>query len=489
MPYILGIDQSTQNTKVVLFDQGGAPVHHAMLPHRQIVDSQGWVEHDPQEILENLVALVRQVTAMPGIDAQDILAAGIANQRETAAAWSRATGKPLHNAIVWQCARGTEICKGLEAAGHADRVCEISGAPLSPYFTAAKYAWMLRNAPEVAAAHTQRDLCFGTMDSWLLFSLTGEHKTDPANASRTQLFDLQALAWSDELCELFGVPQETLPVIHPTDSLFGYTNFGGALPRPIPIHAMSGDSQASLYAHGCHGEGQVKTTYGTGSSVMMNTGGKPVASQNGLAASVAWQLGNGRAQYVLEGNVHYSCAIIEWAVRIGLLESPGQAGTVAQSANPHDGCCLVPAFTGLGSPYWQPQARAAFVGMGRTTERPEMVRAAEESIAYQIADMVRLMERDQPGLEVKRLSADGGGSRDRFLMQFQSDILGCGLAVSRATELSAAGVAYMAGAATGLYDPAGLFTEKAADLYTPSMEQTRRQAKLDGWKRAVQRVL
>ena len=481
MPYILGIDQSTSGTKALIFDQNGDLVGREDRPHQQKISPEGWVSHDPEEIFENLLSAVSAVLERTKIDRNEVCAVGISNQRETAAVWDRKTGKPAADAVVWHCARGMEICRRLEA--HKDSIYRRTGLPLSPYFSAAKIAWLLEHT-----GFKPEELCAGTMDSYLIYRLTGgrSFRTDYSNASRTQLFHLEKLCWDEEICGLFGIPVSILPEVCDSDADFGSTDFQGLLPREVPIHGVLGDSQGALLAQGCHEPGMVKATYGTGSSVMMNIGGKPVFSTHGLVTSLAWGLG-GKKCYVLEGNINYTGAAIRWITDLGLISHPKESGKLASQANPEDSTYLVPAFTGLGSPYWDDNAKAAFVGMTRTTGRAELVKAAEDSIAYQIADVLAAMEQDT-GIPVSLLRADGGPSRDSYLMQFQSDILQISVETSHTEESSATGPAYAAGIAAGLYSQ-NVFHKAGGARFVPQMDPAERFRRYKGWKEAVGKVL
>ena len=448
--YLIAIDQSTQSTKALLFDSQGHICLRVDRPHRQIIDERGYVEHDPEEIYQNLLALIPELIEKTGVDPKEIAAVSISNQRETSVMWERATGKPVYNAVVWQCARGAAICDSLE--DHAETVQQKTGLKLSPYFSAAKLAWIMRNVPGIKERAEKGEICCGTMDSYVVFRLTGgkEFRTDDSNASRTQLFNIHTLQWDEELLSLFGIPACCMAQLTDSDGLFGYTDFGGALPAPVPIHCVMGDSHAALFAQGCLTEGMLKVGYGTGSSIMMNIGEKPILSQRGIVTSLAWKL-KGQVNYILEGNVNYSGAIVTWLKdQAGLLKTAAESQALAEQANPSDKTYLVPAFSGLGAPYWRSDVSAAFIGMSRTTGRAELVRAGLEAIAYQITDIVLLMQQEA-GIPQVELRVDGGPSRNGWLMQFQSDMLRCPVLVPEAEELSCVGVAYAAGMALGMY--------------------------------------
>ena len=486
--YILGIDQSTQGTKALLFNEQGDSIARSDLPHRQIIDNKGWVEHDLNEILNNTVEVVKMVIAQSGIDKNEVAGIGISNQRETAAVWNRATGQPVYNAIVWQCARGAQICAEIEKAGHAQEIKQITGLNLSAYFSAAKIAWVLRNCPGAQQQAENGELCCGTIDSWLVYNLTNgaSFKTDYSNASRTQLFNISKLQWDEDVCRWFNIPSCCLAEVCGSDSEFGQTDLMGFFDRPIPIHGVLGDSHGALFGQGCHHAGMIKTTYGTGSSVMMNIGKKPIFDEN-IVTSLAWCL-DGQVEYVLEGNINYTGAVITWLKDDLKLIENSKVGPIAESANPADKTYLVPAFSGLGAPYWNSECTGIITGITRNTGRAEIIKAAEECIAYQIADNVNLLSRSA-GIPVKELRVDGGPTRDRFLMPFQSDILNTVIQVPEAEELSAIGAAYAAGIAMGVFDRKQIFERMKCTAFTPKMDPARRKEKYEGWKAAVAQVL
>lgn len=486
--YILGIDQSTQGTKVMLLDENGRITCRYDRAHAQLIDERGYVEHDPEEIYANLISLVKELLEKSGAAPEDICGVGISNQRETAMAWYR-SGKPVYNAIVWQCARGAAICKDIEANGHAAFIKARTGLQLSPYFSAAKLAWIMQNVPGVHEAAEKGEVLCGTMDSYLVYRLTGgkEFRTDYSNASRTQLFDVADLKWNEDILSLFGIPVCCMAEVTDSDACYGETDFEGVLPRKIPIHGVLGDSHGALFGQGCLTRGMMKSTYGTGSSIMMNIGPAPVFSDLGLVTSLAWKIG-GEVNYVLEGNINYTGAIISWLKNdVGLLASAGESEDMAKAANPQDRTYLVPAFSGLGAPYWRSDVSAAFVGMSRTSGRKELVKAGVEAIAYQITDVVQLMQK-QAGIAEVELRVDGGPTRNKWLMQFQSDMLGCPVMVPSAEELSAMGAAYAAGLGLGLYTK-DVFSNTKYERYAPRMAEEDRKKKYEGWKAAVQTIL
>lgn len=487
--YILAIDQSTQGTKGILFSATGNLVARSDLLHKQMVDDLGWVEHDPQEIIDNVEQVVRDVVEKADIAKSSIVGVGISNQRETVMAWERKSGKPVYPAIVWQCARAEKICERVRQDGWAMKIRKATGLQLSPYFSAAKLAWIMENVTGVKELAQNGNLCCGTMDSWLIYCLTGGQvfKTDYSNASRTQLFNIQDLCWDEEICEIFGVPSACLPEVCDSNDLFGMTDFSGYLEEKIPIHAALGDSHAALFGQGCVYEGGIKATYGTGSSVMLNTGKKIIMSQKGLVTSLAWSM-DGDVNYVLEGNINYTGAVISWLKDdLQLITAPAETEKLAREANPSDKTYLVPAFTGLGAPYWDSDARGLFTGMSRVTGKKELVRAALDSIVYQISDIVRLMQKES-GLHLERLRADGGPTKNRYLMEFQSNILAMPVEIPEMEELSACGAAYAAGLALGFYTRKVL--QQAAGIrLLPQMPEDERARYYAGWRGAIRQAV
>ncbi len=483
--YIISIDQSTQGTKALLFSEKGNLCVRTDLSHRQIVNEQGWVSHDGEEIYRNTMQVIRNVLKQANVSPDDVAGIGISNQRETAILWDRESRKPMDHAVVWQCARAAEICERKEIQDMAEQVRLKTGLKLSPYFTAAKICWLLENAEGAAEKAKQHKVCHGTIDAYLVYRMTkGEvYATDYSNASRTQLFNIFELKWDEEICRAFGIDAADLPEVRDSNACFGYTDCEGLFAKPVPIHAVMGDSHAALFGQNCRSVGKTKVTYGTGSSIMMNIGAAPILSSNGLVTSLAWGV-NGRPEYVLEGNLNYTGAVISWLKDdVKLIGSASETEELAKEANKDDGLYLVPAFTGLGAPYWDSSARAAVIGMDRTTGKAELTRAALESIAYQITDIVRAMEKDsQKRIEVLRV--DGGPTKNRYLMQFQSDIAGSEVAISRIEELSGTGVAFMAGMALGLWGEE-IFDTISWNQVTPKMEEAVRERKFAGYKDAV----
>lgn len=486
--YIIAIDQSTAGTKAVLFNEASDIVARYDVAHKQIIDNRGWVEHSPDEIYANMVLAVQKVLQNSGVPAQQVVGIGLSNQRETAIVWDKHTGKPVYNAIVWQCARGEAICNDILTLGVGEEIREATGIPLSPYYSAAKIAWVLQNVPAVQKLADEKALCCSTMDSWLVYKLCGgSPKTDYSNASRTQLFNIDKLHWDETVCGYFGIDNSMLPEVCDSNALYGYTDIGGVLPQKVPLHAVMGDSHGALYGQGCLKPGMVKATYGTGSSIMMNIGRQPHRSDKGIVTSLAWSM-NGKAEYVFEGNINYTGAVIKWLVEdLELIESAKEVSALAERAAKVPGLYLVPAFSGLGAPYWRGDARAMICGMNRETGKKEIARAAEECIAYQIADIVFLME-EETGRQIEVLRVDGGPTKDVFLMQFQADILQNKVQVSNVEELSASGVAFAAGLALGIFDEE-VFEKPFLKIYKPQMTQQKKEELYIGWKKAVAKTL
>ena len=458
--YIISIDQSTQGTKALLFDETGSIMRRTDRPHRQIINEKGWVSHDPEEIYSNVLEVVKEL--LEGVEKEYVVGLGISNQRETSLAWNRVTGKPYGNAVVWQCARAVDICARVEKAGAAELIRQKTGMNLSPYFPASKIAWLLENEEGAKEAAERHEICHGTIDSWLVYKLTGDHafKTDFSNASRTQLFNLKTLAWDEKICEMFGIPVCALARVCDSDAVYGTTTMEGLFSEPVPICGVLGDSHAALFGQGCLKPGMIKATYGTGSSLMMNIGDKPIQSSHGVVTSLAWGRG-GKVDYVLEGNLNYTGAVITWLKDdLKLISSAKETEGLAREANPADRTYLVPAFTGL----------------------------ALDCIAYQITDLVRAMEQDT-GMRIEELRVDGGPTRNGYLMQFQSDITNKRVNIPDAEELSGIGAAYMAGISAGVYDLEKLAGNMKRSVYEPKMDDEIREKKYAGWKKAVDGVL
>jgi len=489
--YLLTVDQSTSATKAIIFDDRGRLIHRYNEPHKQYYPKPGWVEHDPEEIYENTLKAVRGVIKESGISAEEIIALSITNQRETALVWDRKTGRPIYNAVVWQCKRSTDICEMLEREGLGKIIKEKSGLNLSPYFSASKIKWIIDNVGSAREKAKNGDLLCGTIDSWLVWKLTDgrSHFTDYTNASRTQLLNLKDLQWDKELLEIFDIPESMLPELKTSDDIFGYLELKDLSIR-LPITGVIGDSHAALFGQTCFEKGMAKATYGTGSSVMMNIGKEPVIPSSGIVGSIGWILKED-ISYVLEGNINYTGATIKWLVEnLELISDPKESGIIAGSVEDNGGVYLVPAFVGLGAPYWDSEARAIITGMSSNTKKAHIVRAAEESIGYQIRDIIELMT-EESGIPLKELRVDGGPTRDNFLMQFQADILNVPVVRIRIEELSALGSAFIAGLATGIWNNLEelILLREIDRVFLPKMGQEEREKLYEGWKRAVKLAL
>ena len=487
--YMISIDQSTQGTKALLFNSAGSLIWRVDQAHRQIIDEKGWVSHDPIEIYQNIIAVTARLLEETQIDRDKVAGVGISNQRETSLAWNRITGEPVGLAVVWQCARAADLCDQVAAAGHGEKIRRKTGMNLSPYFPASKIAWILRNVEGARELSDAGKLCHGTIDSWVIYKLTGKasYKTDFSNASRTQLFNIFDLKWDEEICEIFGINPNNLPEVCDSNSNFGETDFDGVLPHSVPIHGVLGDSHGALFGQGCLEPGMMKSTYGTGSSIMMNIGEIPVLSTHGVVTSLAWSI-DGKVNYVLEGNLNYTGAVITWLKDdLKMIQSPEETQSLAEQAAADDPLYLVPAFSGLGAPYWDSRATAMLTGMTRTTGRAEVVRAGLECIAYQIQDVIEAMSEDSQ-VKVHELRVDGGPTKNAYLMQFQSDIAGIDVQVPDSDELSGMGPAFAAGMALGLWDQT-VFEKLNRKKYAPRMDAELRNKKYEGWKKAVEKVL
>jgi glycerol kinase len=475
---ILAIDQGTTGTTCIVFDEGAAPAGRAYREFEQHFPRPGWVEHDAAEIWEVTCAVAREALDAAGVDGAGLAGIGITNQRETVVAWDRATGEPLQRALVWQDRRTAARCDELREQGREPLFRERTGLVLDPYFSGTKIEWLLRNGVPADAA-------FGTIDSWLVYKLTGRHVTDFSNASRTLLFDIARLRWDEELCEVLGVPPASLPEPLPSAHVYGETaEFGGS----VPVAGIAGDQQAALYGQACHEPGLGKNTYGTGSFVLENAGSRPPRPQEGLLTTVAWGV-HGRTDYALEAAIFVTGAAVQWLRdALGVIAYAAETEALAASLDSNDGVYFVPALTGLGSPYWDPYARGTIVGLTRGTGRAHLARATLESIAYQTVDAVRAMEAAS-GVRLGELKADGGGVANGWLMQFQSDVLGVPVVVPEIPETTALGAAYLAGVAVGLWSEADVRSMwREAARYEPAMGAGEREPLLADWARAVERA-
>ncbi len=453
MPYVLALDQGTSSSRSIVFDARGQAVAVAQREFAQHFPQPGWVEHDADEIWRTQLATAQEALARAGLHARELSAIGITNQRETTVLWDRATGEPLHRAIVWQCRRSESLCARLREAGHAERIRALTGLVVDAYFSATKLAWLLEHVPGARARAEAGELAFGTIDSWLLWRLTGGrvHATDASNASRTMLFDIHRGAWSDELLALLGVPRAVLPEVHPSSHAFGDSD-AALLGAAVPIAGIAGDQQAALFGQGCFEAGLAKNTYGTGCFMLMHTGPQARASRHGLVTTAA-AAPPGPPQYALEGSVFIGGAVVQW-LRDGLkaIQSSSQVEALAASVPDSGGVVVVPAFTGLGAPYWNAQARGTITGLTRGSTVAHIARAAVESIAFQSAALLQAMQADGGAeLPVKELRVDGGACVNDALMQFQADLLGVPVLRPRVTETTALGAAFLAGLATGVW--------------------------------------
>ena len=475
---ILAIDQGTTGTTCIVFDEGGTPAGRAYREFEQHFPRPGWVEHDAAEIWDVTVSVAHRALEDAGTEGRALAGIGITNQRETVVAWDRTTGEPLHRAIVWQDRRTAARCDELREAGREQLVRERTGLVLDPYFSGTKMEWLVREGVVGPGA------ALGTIDSWLAFKLTGRHVTDYSNASRTLLFDIDALSWDDELCELLQVPRGCLPEPRPSAEVYGETDvFGGS----VPVAGMAGDQQAALYGQACHAEGGGKNTYGTGSFLLQNTGTVRPQAPEGLVTTVAWGVG-GRTDYAVEASIFVTGAAVQWLRdALGLIATADETEPLARSLESNDGVYFVPALTGLGSPHWDAYARGTIVGLTRGSGRAHLARAALEAIAYQAVDAVRASEAAS-GNPLAELRADGGATVNGWLMQFQADVLGVPVVLPEHPETTAVGAAYLAGVATGAWseaDTRAMWREGAR--YEPRMSAGRREELLAGWARALER--
>jgi len=492
MTHMLAIDQSTSATKGVLFDAAGAVVDKASREHRQIYPQPGWVEHDAEEIWRNVLAVVGELAQRQGEKLSDAAGLCIANQRETIVVFDRKTGRPLSRAIVWQCRRGDPICRELALAGCEDTIQQKTGLKLDTYFSGSKLKWLIRERPDIREQLVAGDALIGTIDTYLVYRLTGGEvfATDSTNASRTLLYDIRSLEWDDELCRMFDVPPRALAEVRESFAQFGQTDAAGALPTLLTICGVMGDSQASLFGQRCYEPGMAKATFGSGSSVMLNVGSTFQPSSQGAVAALAW-IREGQPTYALEGLINYSSATISWLKdQLCLISDAAETDALARRVDDNGGVYLVPAFAGLSAPYWNPSARAAIVGMTAHSRKEHVVRAALESIGYQIREVLEVMCGDT-GIAPRVLQADGGPTRNEFLMQFTADVTGTDLVVSEVPESSALGAALAGlvglGCVKSLPELAAL--PRATRVYRPAMARDRVEQLYAGWKAAVQRVL
>lgn len=490
MKYILSLDQGTTSSRAILFDQNGQMKSVAQKEFQQYYPHPGWVEHDALEIWETQLSVARDAIAKLGISAREIAAIGITNQRETTILWDKRNGKPIYHAIVWQCRRTAPYCDSLQEQGYTEKIREKTGLLIDAYFSATKIRWILQNVPETKALAESGNLLFGTIDTWLIWNLTGGqvHATDYSNASRTMLFNIHTLEWDTELLDLLEIPRSILPEVRPSSGIFGSTLpllFG----ESIPIAGAAGDQQSALFGQACFSPGTAKNTFGTGGFLLMNTGDKPVFSQNGLVTTIAWGLG-GKITYALEGSIFVAGAAIQWLRdELGLISSAAETEGLCREVPDTCGVYLVPAFVGLGAPYWDPYARGCLTGLTRGANRCHIVRAAVESMAYQTYDVLHAMEQDA-GIPLAELRVDGGAAANSFLLQFQSDITGVPVLRPSTLETTALGAAYLAGLAVGYWADLSEIRRnwQVSAAFSPAAESEKIKEKLAGWHHAVRQA-
>ncbi len=496
--YVAALDQGTTSTRLMLFDRSGRIAGTAQKEHRQIFPRPGWVEHDPREILEKTAEVIRECLETARIDPGEIAALGVTNQRETTVVWNKKTGTPYCNAVVWQCTRTREICEELAAGGVADMFREKTGLPLATYFSGPKLKWILDRVEGVREAAERGEALFGTIDTWILWNLTGGpeggvHLTDPTNASRTLLMDLETLDWDPKILEILGIPRAMLPEIRPSSDpgYYGYTLQDGPFGAEIPLCGDLGDQQAALVGQACFLPGEGKNTYGTGCFLLVHTGDRPARSKSGLVTTVAYKLGDAPPAYALEGSIAVAGALVQWLRdNLGLFRTSAEIEKWAAKAEDNGGVYFVPAFSGLFAPRWRSDARGVIAGLTRYTEKSHICRAALEAVAYQVREVLEAMEEDT-GRKVAELRADGGMVGNELLMQFQADILGIPVIRPSVTETTALGAAYAAGLAAGFWKDTGELRENWTQdrKWDPRMDGPTRERLYRGWLKAVDRSL
>ncbi len=489
--YILALDQGTTGSRAVVFSDKGKVISSASRALPQYYPKPGWVEHNPGEILQTQIRTAEEAVLAAGVKIECV---GITNQRETTVIWDKSTGKQVYNALVWQCRRTTEYCEGVLAKGYGETIKQKTGLGVDPYFSASKIKWILDHIPDGIPRAKNGELAFGTVDSWLVYNLSGgkSYATDPTNASRTLLFNINTLDWDNDLCDIFGIPKEILPPVKNTAGLFGYIDAAASgLPAcldNIPITGVAGDQQASLFGQTCFEVGSVKNTYGTGCFTLMNTGEKPVAQSGGLISTVAWCL-DGKPTYALEGSVFNAGSAITFLKdNLGIIKTPSECDRLAETAADGSGVFFVPAFTGLGSPYWDPRARGVITGLTRGSTKAHICRAALEGIAFGVCDLISAME-SLSGRKITSLRCDGGASVSDFLLSFQADMLGAEVDRPEVIETTSLGAAFFAGIGHGMWEnkESLLHLRKTASLFKPKIEPAERLEKLAGWHDAVRR--
>ena len=489
--YIVALDQGTTSSRAIIFDKAGEIVDVSQREFTQHYPKPSWVEHDAMEIWATQSSVLTEVLAKTGIRSDEIAGIGITNQRETVVVWDKNTGRPIHNAIVWQCRRTTDICEQLKRDGLEQHIRDTTGLVLDAYFSGTKIKWLLDNVEGAREKAENGELLFGTIDSWLIWNMTGgrSHVTDVTNASRTMIYDINKLDWDETLLNALQIPRCMLPEVKSSSEIYGQTNIGGKGGTRIPIAGIAGDQQAALFGQMCHEKGMAKNTYGTGCFLLMNTGEEPVKSENGLLTTIACGI-DGKVTYALEGSVFMGGASVQWLRdELGLVRDAADTEYFASKVKDTGGVYMVPAFVGLGAPYWDPYARGSIVGMTRGTNRNHIVRATLESIAYQSRDLLEAMQQDS-GIKLSELRVDGGAVKNNFLMQFQSDILETEVVRPAVIETTAAGAAYLAGLAVGFWDNLDDLKDKVSvdRKYAPDMKEEEREVLYKGWKKAVGRA-
>ena len=492
MTMILGIDQSTSATKAMLFQKNGALLDQYSLPHQQIYPKPGWVEHDAEEIYRNVIQAVSNLIDQNREILDELICLSITNQRETIVVFDRETGAPLYNALVWQCRRGSEICSELVADGKNEIVKTKTGLPIDTYFSGSKLKWLINKQPEIQKKLNNGDALIGTIETYLIYRLTRgtTFASDQTNACRTLLFDIQKLNWDQDLCDIFDVPIQALPEIRESSEVFGETDVEGALDKPIPICGVIGDSQGALFAQRCFEPGNAKVTFGTGSSVLLNIGSEMIQSESGIVTTIAW-VHQGKPTYAFEGITNFTGATIAWLKnQLEIIKDPAETEELARSVDDNGGVYLVPAFVGLSAPYWKPDAKAAILGLTPHSTKAHIVRAALESIAYRIRDVLLLMAEDA-GVDLKHIQADGGAVKNQFLMQFVADMLGITVRASALPELSALGAVFCGYLGMKTYSTFEDLCDLSADFseYKASMIPEQVNQLVEGWQAAVQQVL
>ncbi len=488
--YIMALDQGTTSSRCILFEKSGRIVSIAQKEFPQIFPKEGWVEHDPMVIWSTQISVATEALLKIGESWSSVIGIGITNQRETTVIWDRKTGAPIYNAIVWQCRRTADLCEGLKESGYTDMIREKTGLLIDPYFSATKIAWILDNVEGARARAEAGELCFGTVDSWLIWNLTGglAHRTDMTNAARTMLYNIHSLCWDEELLSLFNIPRAMLPEVLPSSHLYGYTD-PSIVGAHVPIAGVAGDQQSSLFGQCCFIEGDIKNTYGTGAFLLMNTGSKAYNCKEGLLTTLACSV-DGKPCYALEGSVFTCGAAIQW-LRDGLkiIESSADSEYYAAKVKDSGGVMVVPAFQGLGAPWWDPYARGIVVGITRATTKNHLIRATLESLAYQTVDVIELMKKTS-GLEIGHIKVDGGASANNLMLQFQADILGIDLERPECVETTALGAAYLAGLALGVYKSTLdiVKNNKIERRFTPTEKDGWREERMRLWHKAVERA-